>query len=174
MRRPAAILGVLCVCLTACGDDQEKTETVTVDRTVTDTPQGDTSGSKAPTETREATPTKTVRLGMFQSPSRNIGCALIGRAARCDIGRRSWSPRRPPGCPADSDFGQGLVVEQSGRGKVVCAGDTARDQRAPVLGYGTASRIGDLECVSRQPGVTCTNRRTGHGFLISAERYRLF
>ena len=61
----------------------------------------------------------------FQSPSRNIGCAISRRFARCDIRKKQWRAPRPKGCPRFSDFGQGLTVSRhSRRGRVVCAGDT--------------------------------------------------
>ena len=58
-------------------------------------------------------------------------------------------------------------------GHVVCAGDTALDPSASALAYGTASRVGGSECVSRTDGVTCVNR-SGHGFFISVQSYQVF
>ena len=166
---PVAALG-----LAACGSGDK---TVTVERTVAQPPATQTGTAstpgRAPT-TPSGAPTRIVRQRMFQSPSHNIGCAIY-EAARCDIDKRDWPlPPRPAGCPSDSDFGQGLTVEASGPARVVCAGDTARDLRSPVLAYGTGSRVGSFLCVSSRSGITCTNRSTGHGFLISVERYRRF
>jgi hypothetical protein len=112
---------------------------------------------------------------MFRSPTGNIGCSLLGGLARCDIAKRSWPPpARPASCPTIVDFGQGLEVGSAGEGRFVCAGDTVRDPASPRLAYGTATRIGGLECLSARDGVTCTARTSRHGFFISLQRYRIF
>lgn len=119
-------------------------------------------------------PTSVVALETFQTPTGNIGCVIAAGSARCDILRRSWSPLpRPSTCPQIVSFGQGLLVGAAAAG-FVCAGDTVRDPASAKLPYGTASQVGALVCVSRRTGMTCSNRQTGHGFLISLQRYRLF
>lgn len=111
----------------------------------------------------------------FESPSRNIGCTLLDGLARCDILQRSWSPPpRPSSCPHIVDFGQGLVVATTGAARFVCAGDTAADPQAPILAYGQVDVVGPLRCASAVTGVTCRSTRTGHGFFISRQGYRLF
>ena len=57
--------------------------------------------------------------------------------------------------------------------RFVCAGDTALDPTASSLAYGTASRVGGSECISRTDGITCVNRG-GHGFFISVQSYQVF
>jgi hypothetical protein len=52
-------------------------------------------------------------------------------------------------------------------------GDTALDPTASSLAYGTASRVGGSECISRSDGITCVNR-AGHGFFISVQSYQVF
>jgi hypothetical protein len=119
-------------------------------------------------------PARVVRLAAFQSPSGNIGCAIAGGVARCDIAQRSWQPPpRPPSCPSESDYGQGLEVERHAAAHLVCAGDTARDPSSPKLAYGTAAQIGGVTCVSRPTGITCT-AAGGHGFAVSRQGYRVF
>jgi len=111
----------------------------------------------------------------FESPSRNIGCTLLGGLARCDILARSWSPpQRPASCPHIVDFGQGLMVATRGAARFVCAGDTAADPRAPILPYGQIDIVGALQCSSAFAGMTCRSSRTGHGFFISRQRYSIF
>jgi len=164
--------------LASCGGG---TTTVIKQRTVT---QGSSTQSTASTtaSTTSSTasvpsepPTQFVDEATFQSPTGNIGCSLIGGIARCDIVKRDWSPPpRPPSCPSEVDYGQGLEVGRSGPADLVCAGDTARDPSSPKLPYGTASQVGDFVCVSRSSGITCTNRLDGHGFFISIQSYRLF
>jgi len=115
-------------------------------------------------------------LRLFQSPTGNIGCAVtsgsLGISARCDIARRDWSPSpKPASCQLD--WGQGVYVGATGRAGYVCAGDTTLDA-GPHLAYGKSITLGRLRCTSLTSGVTCTNRRDGHGFSISRERVRLF
>lgn len=165
---------VLAVLLAGCG---ASTKTVTIEGP----PSGATTASssaanvKTTTTAASASPRSVVRVGSFQSPSGNIGCMIVEASARCDIAHRSWAlPARPTSCPSQVDFGQGLIVERSGAARVVCAGDTARDPSSPKLAYGSASQVEALECVSRSNGMTCTNRRDGHGFFLSVQSYRLF
>ncbi|MDP8911577.1 MAG: hypothetical protein M3M94_05875 [Actinomycetota bacterium] len=55
----------------------------------------------------------------------------------------------------------------------VCAGDTVLGARLPVLRYGRTWSRGGFTCRSRRAGVRCTNR-SGRGFLLARERWRLF
>jgi hypothetical protein len=93
--------------------------------------------------------------------------------ARCDIAKRTWSaPPRPSSCPLD--YGQGLEVNGSSRGRFTCAGDTALNPSGTPLPYGEASKVGAFTCVSETTGMTCTNAGSGHGFFISIASYRMF
>jgi hypothetical protein len=166
---PALVLLALCGCGGA-------TRTVTVPgppKSVRSGPAARSTASK--TSTSASTPSKVVDLTAFRSPSGNIGCELLDGVARCDIGKRDWSPpARPASCPHIVDYGQGLEVGSSGPASFVCAGDTASEPSSPVLAYETASAVGQLLCVSRETGVTCTDRETAHGFFISIQSYRIF
>jgi hypothetical protein len=94
--------------------------------------------------------------------------------ARCDIRKRDWKPLpRPAACSREVGYGQGLEVPAGGEAGFVCAGDTALDPTASSLAYGTASRVGGSECISRTDGITCVNR-AGHGFFISVQSYQVF
>jgi len=100
---------------------------------------------------------------------------IVSELARCDIVSHSWQlPPRPSSCPQIVDFGQGLEVGSAGTARFVCAGDTVREPASPKLAYGSASRVGPFECVSRSSGMTCTDAATGHGFQLSIQRYQLF
>jgi hypothetical protein len=111
----------------------------------------------------------------FESPSRNLGCVILDGTARCDIIVRSWTPpARPSACPHIVDFGQGLEVARGGPARFVCAGDTSLDPHAPILAYGQRTARRSLECTSRITGMTCRSSRSGHGFFISRQGYRLF
>lgn len=136
---------------------------------------GTTAGASSTTATGAGeAPTRFLSVRTFQSPSKNIGCTIVGGLARCDIVQRSWQPPpRPSSCPQIVDFGQGVEVSASGPGRLVCAGDTARDPASPSLEYGTATRAEGFTCVSRVTGMTCTSTG-GHGFQLSRQAYRVF
>ena len=170
---------VLALCLATpagCGDDEDSetvTETVTAEETVTtestESPETDTT---TPTDSSGDVPvTRGPRY--FQTPSGNIGCYVDARTARCDIRERNWDPPAS-GEPCELDYGQGIAVSaQGGKADFVCAGDTALGGPS-VLDYGQVSRRGSLRCRSGGKGVTCIESRSGHGFFLSRERYRLF
>ncbi|MFL5847136.1 MAG: DUF6636 domain-containing protein [Solirubrobacteraceae bacterium] len=110
--------------------------------------------------------------GGFQSPSGNIGCYVSPSGARCDIARHDWAtPAEPAGC--DLDFGGGLAVGKKGRGGFFCAGDTTL-HAGPALPYGSSRSAGRFTCTSRSSGMTCRNRRNGHGFTLSRQHAKRF
>ena len=115
-------------------------------------------------------------LRTFQSPSHNIGCAMVkgelGHGVRCDARHHSWqAPPKPHSC--DLDWGSGLVVGRHGEARYVCAGDTVLGQ-GPVLDYGKAIQFGGFRCKSKRSGVRCANRANGHGFKLSRETAKRF
>lgn len=108
----------------------------------------------------------------FETPSRNIGCVLFAQGARCDIRKHSWpTPKRPKWC--EFDYGNSLFINEKGRGAYGCVSDSALDA-GPVLPYGESIRKGRFECTSEEVGVTCVNRRNGHGFFLSRQRVKRF
>lgn len=116
--------------------------------------------------------TASAKAGPFQSPTGNIGCYIAADFIRCDISKHDWpTPAKPAKC--DLDYGGGLAVDKSGRANFVCAGDTTLHQ-GPVLRYGHHRRAGRFTCTSRESGMTCRNRRNGHGFFLSRQSYRRF
>jgi hypothetical protein len=163
-----------------CGSSGTHTVTVTSTSTASTSTPASASTSSATTSPTTTSPASsdaiaTVHLATFKSPSGNIGCTIIAGTARCDIVHRRWSPPpRPKSCPQIVDFGQGLIVGNTGAGRLVCAGDTARDPRAPALAYNTDTVVGSLRCASRSDGMTCTNTGSGHGFFIAIQSYRAF
>lgn len=121
-------------------------------------------------------PLASAALRSFQSPSGNIGCVMtsgdIGVQARCDIAQHTWrASAKPRSCPLD--WGNGVFVAASGRGRYVCAGDTTLHSGGR-LAYGHSIRLGRLSCTSLQSGVRCTNRSTRHGFSLARTTLRLF
>jgi hypothetical protein len=116
----------------------------------------------------------TAKLKQFQSPSHNIGCVMAAKAVRCDIRNHSWpTPPKPPSC--DVDYGQGVAIGTRNRpGSYVCAGDTVLDPSARVLAYGDRISNHRFRCASKSKGMRCVNKKTKHGFFLSAQDVRLF
>ena len=107
----------------------------------------------------------------FVSPSGNVSCMIDPDWARCDIIDRDWTPPpRPADC--EFDYGQGISLAPGEQAQFVCAGDTAFGADE-VLPYGESITAGVLRCESAQSWITCRDVRTGHGFSISREAYRL-
>ena len=189
MRRlaPGLVLVILAAVVAGCGGGGT---TTVIEKTITEqveTPAkeggagaGDEGGSEgggtaepATNETEAEEPKRIVHLHQFRTPSGNIGCVLYEGGARCDIRKRDWGPGpRPASCPEEVDYGQGLQVGV-GQAGFVCAGDTALEPGLASLAYGTASRVGGSECISRSDGVTCVNG-AGHGFFVSVQSYQIF
>jgi hypothetical protein len=170
-----ALLLLLAALLAGCGGGG--TSTTVIERTVTEkveVPAKESSAKTVKEEDEAQQPKRIIHLRTFRTPSGNIGCALDGGGARCDIRKRDWAPLpRPTTCPKETGYGQGLQVSRAGQASFVCAGDTALDTSASSLSYGTATRIGGSECISRSDGVTCVNQ-AGHGFFISVQSYQVF
>lgn len=181
-----AALFTLAVLVTGCGGGST---TTTIERTVTEKVEvpakgeggsggqenaAATEAEKKVAEEEAAQPKRILHLKTFRTPSGNIGCAMYEGGARCDIRKRDWKPLpRPAACSREVGYGQGLEVPAGGEAGFVCAGDTALDPTASSLAYGSASRVGGSECISRTDGITCVNR-AGHGFFISVQSYQVF
>jgi len=91
---------------------------------------------------------------------------------RCDIGGGLHPlPPRPKSC--DLDWGYGYSMKDTGLARPFCAGDTAKDPRAPILQYGKTRRLGPFTCLSQPAGLRCTNR-SKHGFFLSRQRSYTF
>lgn len=173
--RLAQLLAATAIVLFAagCGSSGDE-KTVTEQRTVTEGAATTASGSEASGQgpTASAASLRPLPLKSFGTPSGNIGCRLATTYARCDIKAHDWTaPPKPANC--DVDWGGGLTLSEK-RASVLCAGDTAFDLTAPVLAYGARARRGAIICISREAGMTCKAPRTGHGFFLSRQTYRLF
>jgi hypothetical protein len=132
----------------------------------TSTPQSDKVVGPAPADRDVTEPTGLV------SPTGNVSCMIAPDWARCDIIDRDWTPPpRPADC--EFDYGQGISLAPGEQAEFVCAGDTAFGPDE-VLPYGQSITAGVLRCESAQSWITCRDVRTGHGFSISREAYRLF
>jgi hypothetical protein len=183
---PVVSLLVLAALVAGCGGGGS---TTVIERTVTEKVEvppnggGGAGGQKEVAAEEAATkkseeeaqqPKRVIHLQHFRTPSGNIGCVMFDGGARCDIRKRDWAPLpRPASCSKEVDYGQGLQVAPRGQASFVCAGDTALEPGLASLSYGTASRVGGSECISRSDGVTCVNQ-AGHGFFISVQSYQVF
>jgi hypothetical protein len=179
---PVVSLVVLAALIAGCGGGGSTT--TVIEKTVTERvevpPKGgqkEDAAEEAATKKSEeeaAQPKRITHLRHFRTPSGNIGCVMFGGGARCDIRKRDWKPLpRPASCSREVDYGQGLQIAHRGQASFVCAGDTALEPGLASLSYGTASRVGGSECISRSDGVTCVNQ-AGHGFFISVQSYQVF
>lgn len=110
----------------------------------------------------------------FLMPSKNVACLYIGPYdgqpgyLRCDI-RSGLEPEPTRACELDWT---GIGMNVTGKASATCAGDTTFGNY-PVLAYGKTWKRGGFTCTSRTTGLTCTNR-SGHGFFLARERWRLF
>lgn len=113
-----------------------------------------------------------VERANFQSPSKNITCALTTGSVRCDIGNRNW---QPPAAPSSCqlDWGQGMTIA-NGKVSFVCAGDTVMGTATFVLPYGSSVRAGSVQCDSGNAAMRCTDQKTQHGFTLSVQDYNIF
>ncbi|MFG1988765.1 DUF6636 domain-containing protein [Actinoplanes sp. NPDC048988] len=140
------------------------------------------SGTPSPTDSSPAplpsavaglgSPVKEVSDATFQSPSKNIVCALTTATVRCDILDKSWSP---PPQPEDCQqaWGNGMFLE-SGKAGFTCAGDSLAGSATQTLEYGQALRAGSIRCDSTARSLTCEDSKSGHGFALARANYDLF
>jgi hypothetical protein len=111
----------------------------------------------------------------FLTPSGNIGCITFSRYLRCDIAHKSWRARHTGRSRCPLVRGDSLTMRGTGRPLWTCHGDTVLVPLGsePVLPYGRTWRSGPFTCRSRISGLTCSNR-SGHGFFLSRQSYRVF
>jgi hypothetical protein len=129
------------------------------------------------------------KSGYFQTPSGNIQCVFGYRGAAdvhafvlCGIksGLKPPPPSRGPRCLVPNR----VVVSHTGRaslaGPSACPGEPEGDAgpfgggpSVSPLGYGKTWLGGGLSCTSAVTGLTCRNK-SGHGFFLSRESWRLF
>jgi hypothetical protein len=174
---PRLVLGsaLLALLIAGCGGG---TDTTTVTRSQGTATAAGTAGTSSTAGSQQPRPLS-IPAGNhgphhFETPSHNIGCFVSAHDARCDIRERSWNPPpEPKACiKIGLDYGQGLVVGQHAA-EFVCAGDTSLGGPV-VVPYGSSVQRGRILCISRAKGMKCRNDATGHGFLLSRERYRIF
>jgi hypothetical protein len=128
----------------------------------------------------------------FHSPSRNIGCAILGPENQnlwgCVIIAKYWE--FPKDSPSDYCYqseipcGGGIEVTGSGlphpqqRGDLGYPGagfpQSGETDPIRVLQYGQSVTFGNVTCYSEEIGVTCENNLSGHGFVIAKDRNDIY
>ncbi len=165
MGRLLLLVGLVLLAV-ACGGGS--TSTVTTAVTVVETQPAPATATEQPTPTVDTTnPALTSRR--FQMPSKNIGCQTGEGVLVCDI-LSGLNPEPKQKCELDWT---GMEMERLGPAQPRCAGDTAYDQTAPVLEYGTSWQGAGFTCVSMTNGLECRNEEH-HGFLLSREKWTQF
>ena len=114
-------------------------------------------------------------LHFFRSPTGNVSClfALGNRVeVRCDLAQLNRSFTTPPK-DCDLDWGDSFAIGATGRGALVCHGDTVADPAAEVLDYGSTLSHSGITCTSEKSGMTCQNA-AGHGFSVARKMQTVF
>src|SRR5207302_8921243 len=107
--------------LVACGSGGGKKSASTTVTTASST----TVGAGAPRAISGGTTTRPpdLTLGVFRSPTNNIGCGVDAATTRCDIRAHSWTPPpNPRRC--DADRRNGAEGPSNGAGTLACARGT--------------------------------------------------
>jgi hypothetical protein len=100
----------------------------------------------------------------FRSPTGRLGCAF-------------YSDRQTPRtvrCEWRGGNDRALTLQERGRPHWLKISDTVMDPKAKVLAYGRSTSFGKLRCTSRRSGITCRSTRSGHGFMVSVQKRRVF
>ena len=66
----------------------------------------------------------------------------------------------------------GASAEVTSKARLTCRGDA--NNSGPVLAYGHSTQRGNFACLSERTGMTCVNKKTGHGFKVNRASYSLF
>jgi hypothetical protein len=115
----------------------------------------------------------------FKMPSKNVYCIIEPADGsqpadlRCDIQQmNNPMPAPPRDCPLS--YGDAFSITPNGAsGRLVCHGDTTKNDDLPMLAYGSLWNEKGFTCRSEMSGLTCTNAR-GHGFSLSRANQRTF
>lgn len=128
----------------------------------------------------------------FLSPSRNLGCAILGPEKGslwgCAISEHSWEFEKDSSDDYcyDSQVPCGSGIEASGEepthprkrsdpGYPAAMALNMDDEGSiRVLQYGESVTFNGVTCYSEETGVTCENAASGHGFVIARDRNDLY
>jgi hypothetical protein len=115
----------------------------------------------------------------FRSPSKNIYCVGVnsqteGGSVDCElITRTNAKDLQPRPADCDLEWGNRFAVYYTGEAKMICAGDTLRDENAKVLNYGDGLDRFGIHCTSSEQGIECINDDQ-HGFKISKGKQTIY
>src|SRR4051794_17780980 len=103
-------------------------------------------------------------LRSFRSPSGKLGCMFYS------------DPDVPPQvrCEWKGGNDRALVLDETRKGKRIKITDTVFDPKAKPLAYGKRTKFRKLTCTSRRSGITCKSSKSGHGFMVSTQKQRVF
>jgi hypothetical protein len=104
------------------------------------------------------------KVSYFRTPSHNIVCIYAS----------SGGPGAYVRCDLLSSNDTAFIVRRHRRGRRIHVTDSANDPRSKTLAYGSSRHLGPFTCTSRTSGLTCRNRRNGHGFFVSRAEQRTF
>ena len=110
----------------------------------------------------------------FTSPTGNITCAMNAHGAGCDVAQMHWRLTAADLASCGQTNLAGLSLPAHGAAGFDCRTDVAVPDPQRVLGYGKAITAGAITCSSASTGVTCRDRRTGHGFFVSRYSFRRY
>ncbi|WP_175271991.1 DUF6636 domain-containing protein [Prescottella equi] len=160
------------------------TTTTPVAAPTTTTTTAPTTTTTAPTTTAAATTTLTdVQFQrnesyFFSSPDGTFTCGIVRLPGRTEAGCEGVTtpvPPRPEDCMVS--WGNGIRVEDTGRGAFMCSGGqlyTSGSGTEPVLAPGTPLAKLGYTCATTASSVTCTNDETGHGFTVAPDSNETF
>jgi len=100
----------------------------------------------------------------FRSPTGKLGCMFYPDSDVPPQVRCEWKGAND----------RALVLDETRRGKRIKTTDTVFDPKAKPLAYGTSTKFGKLKCTSRTSGITCRSSKSGHGFMVSVDKQRVF
>jgi hypothetical protein len=115
----------------------------------------------------------------FHSPSKNIYCIGVnskteGGSVDCEIvTRTNTKDAQPRPSDCDLEWGNRFAVYYTGEARMICAGDTLRDDNAKVLNYGEGLDRFGIHCTSSEQGIECINDDQ-HGFKIAKGRQEVY
>jgi hypothetical protein len=113
------------------------------------------------------TPSASVEVVRFASPTRNISCAIAPDAARCEIAHIMYATPTLEGCAGD--VGHEIEVTPDGA-RWVCRTDAPPDPPTSDIAdlpWGKSVSADGYTCTSEHDGVTCVYDAAGHSFSLA-------
>ncbi len=165
MRTPSVLLALVLV-----GCSGASTAARPAPSATTSTSASASASDVAASPTDEPTPVVRVitdgSMPTFTSPTGNLACGIFEGTVRCEVTEHDWAfPPRPASCELDWLPIVSLDNPEDVATVGQCVSDTVTG--GPVLDYGQAVRVDDLQCTSLRTGISCEYVGGEHGFLVS-------